>query len=47
MHFCQCTSTCIGKSRFIAVGGEAEITLSAVIIGERYVLREYYKQTAS
>jgi len=41
----SCTRTCVSKSRFIVVCGETEITFSVVILGEYYVLREYYKQT--
>jgi hypothetical protein len=37
----SCTRTCISKCRFIVACGETEITLSAVILGEYYVLREY------
>jgi hypothetical protein len=37
----RCTRAFISESRFRVVCGETEITLSAVTLGEYYVLREY------
>jgi hypothetical protein len=35
-----CPRTCVSKSRFKVVCAETEITLSSVILGEYYVLRD-------